>query len=83
MDANVIAVNPTLGAIAVELEDKSCLVLETSSRFRLSIGDTVNADWDSTEMLTVKNSETGKEFTASIQKETDNRSDAISAISII
>lgn len=83
MNATVIAVNHILQAIAVELEDKSCIVLESSSKFSLDIGDTVTADWQSDDMITVKNTTKENEFSASIQKMAESRGDAISSISII
>ena len=83
MDATIIAANHALGAVAVELRDKSCVVLETQSQFFLDIGDTVTADWESVGILTVKNTTKGNEFGASVQKTTKTRSEAISSISII
>ncbi|PCI41533.1 MAG: hypothetical protein COB46_03280 [Rhodospirillaceae bacterium] len=83
MDATVIAVNHALGAIAVELENKTCVVLETSSQFFLDIGDTVTADWQSEDTILVKNVNKDSEFDAHVQKTTETRGDAISSISII
>ncbi|PHS74121.1 MAG: hypothetical protein COB59_12365 [Rhodospirillaceae bacterium] len=83
MDAKVIAVNHVLGAMAVELEDKTYLVLEASARFILEIGDTIAADWQSGDVITVKNVTKDNEFGAIVQKIAESRGEAISSVSII
>jgi uncharacterized protein YoxC len=83
MNATVIAVNHPLGALVAELEDKSCVVLDIPSVFIADMGDSLDAVWQSVDLIVVQNTTKGSEFTARIDRVTESRSEAISSISMI
>jgi len=83
MNATVIAVNHALGAIVVELDDKTCAVLETPDQFIMDIGDQLTAEWLSPDMFPILNTSKENELSARVQKMTQTRNEAIGAISII
>jgi len=83
MNAIVIAVNHALGAIVIELEDKSCAVLEAPNQFFVDIGDTLNGDWKSADMISIQNTTKENGLAAQVQKFTKTRDEAIGAISLI
>jgi len=83
MNATVIAVNHSLGALVAELEDKSCVVLEIPNIFIADMGDSLDAVWQSADLIMVHNTTKDSEFAARIDKVTESRSEAISSISLV
>ncbi|MBL4693310.1 MAG: hypothetical protein JKY92_08290 [Magnetovibrio sp.] len=83
MTATVIAINHALGAIAVKIDEKSYVVLETSSQFIMDIGDTVIGDWQSKDIISLRNTTQKNDFSARVQNTTQSREDAIGCVSLI
>lgn len=83
MTATVIAINHALGAVVVKLDDVSYAVLESPSQFIMDIGDSVTADWQSPDTISVQNTSKKNDFSARVQNITQSRGDAIGCVSLI
>jgi len=83
MVGTIVAINALLGTLVVEVDDQTCVVLESPGHLTMEMGDQVDGDWKSEDRLTVKNITRNEEFLADIQLITKNRSEAIGSMSLL
>lgn len=83
MNAIIVAANRTLGVFVVETDDNQCVVLEASGKLSLSIGETLDGDWNAIGEITVRHPSSGEMLIVRIRPTDGSRSDAISSIAVI